>query len=111
MPLQAFVVNAFSERAFSGNPAAVVFLDSPRDDAWRLAAAIKFGHSETAFVEESRGAYALRWFTPKLEVPLCGHATLAAAHAKLLAPAILNGELPEQFAAFSSRRFDVRAHS
>jgi predicted PhzF superfamily epimerase YddE/YHI9 len=75
------VVDAFAEKAFTGNPAAVVFLDTPRDDAWRAAVAREFNLSETAFVERAGSAFRLRWFTPTVEVDLCGHATLAAAHA------------------------------
>ncbi len=77
----ACVVDAFAEKPFTGNPAAVVFLDGPRDDAWRAAVAREFNLSETAFVERDAGAFRLRWFTPAVEVDLCGHATLAAAHA------------------------------
>jgi predicted PhzF superfamily epimerase YddE/YHI9 len=75
------VVDAFAEKPFTGNPAAVVFLDEPRDDAWRAAVAREFNLSETAFVEAEGDAFRLRWFTPAVEVSLCGHATLAAAHA------------------------------
>ena len=81
MSLPVCVVDAFAERPFTGNPAAVVFLDSPRDDAWRADVAAEFNLSETAFVESEGEAFRLRWFTPAVEVPLCGHATLAAAHA------------------------------
>lgn len=81
MSLQAYGVDAFAEEAFSGNPAAVVFLDSPRDDAWRAAVAREFNLSETAFLEADGESFLLRWFTPTVEVPLCGHGTLAAAHA------------------------------
>ena len=81
MGLEVCVVDAFAEKPFTGNPAAVVFLDEPRDEAWRQCVAAEFNLSETAFVEPEGGAYRLRWFTPLVEVPLCGHATLAAAHA------------------------------
>ena len=81
MGLTVSVVDAFAEKPFTGNPAAVVFLDEPRDDAWRQSVAAEFNLSETAFVEPEKDAYRLRWFTPSLEVPLCGHGTLAAAHA------------------------------
>ena len=80
MSLPICVVDAFAEKPFTGNPAAVVFLDGPRDDAWRQAVAAEFNLSETAFVEARGDAFALRWFTPAVEVELCGHATLAAAH-------------------------------
>lgn len=81
MGLPVCVVDAFADKPFAGNPAAVVFLDAPRDDAWRQSVAAEFNLSETAFVESDGGAFKLRWFTPAVEVPLCGHATLAAAHA------------------------------
>lgn len=81
MGLPVWVVDAFADRPFSGNPAAVVLLDGPRDDAWRAAVAGEFNLSETAFVEAEGAAPRLRWFTPAVEVELCGHATLAAAHA------------------------------
>lgn len=78
-----FVVDAFTGRPFAGNPAAVVLLAAPREPDWMLAVAREMNLSETAFVvPRADGAeYDLRWFTPAVEVPLCGHATLAAAHA------------------------------
>ena len=81
MGLPVCVVDAFADKPFTGNPAAVVFLDGPRDDAWRQSGAAEFNLSETAFVEDAGGVFKLRWFTPSVEVALCGHATLAAAHA------------------------------
>lgn len=81
MGLPVCVVDAFAETPFTGNPAAVVFLDQPRDDAWRRSVAAEFNLSETAFVEKAPDGFGLRWFTPSVEVALCGHATLAAAHA------------------------------
>jgi predicted PhzF superfamily epimerase YddE/YHI9 len=81
MGLPVCVVDAFAETPFTGNPAAVVFLDQPRDDAWRRNVAGEFNLSETAFVEKAPDGFGLRWFTPSVEVALCGHATLAAAHA------------------------------
>lgn len=75
------LVDAFSERPFAGNPAAVCVLSEPRPDAWMQQLAFELGYSETAYVREAEGgAFSLRWFTPKVEVPLCGHATLASAH-------------------------------
>ncbi|MCR4294615.1 MAG: PhzF family phenazine biosynthesis protein [Elusimicrobia bacterium] len=79
--LPVCVVDAFADKPFTGNPAGVVFLDESRDDAWRQSVAAELNLSETAFVESEGGAFRLRWFTPTVEVPLCGHATLAAAHA------------------------------
>lgn len=75
------MVDAFADKPFTGNPAAVVVLDGPRDDAWRRDVAAEFNLSETAFLEPAGEAWKLRWFTPTVEVALCGHATLAAAHA------------------------------
>jgi predicted PhzF superfamily epimerase YddE/YHI9 len=79
------VIDAFTSRPFSGNPAAVLLLDHPFDDAWAQAVAAEFNLSETAFcrttAEDPDAAHELRWFTPIAEVALCGHATLATAHA------------------------------
>ena len=77
-------VDAFTDVAFAGNPAAIVLCDREPGDAWMHDLAREFGISETAFVRldarDGQGAYPLRWFTPAVEVDLCGHATLAAAH-------------------------------
>jgi PhzF family phenazine biosynthesis protein len=79
--VRAFVVDAFTDTAFAGNPAGVVLLDGPADQAWMQAVAAELRHSETAFVRpRPDGDYDLRWFTPSVEVELCGHATLASAH-------------------------------
>jgi PhzF family phenazine biosynthesis protein len=76
-----FIVDAFAEEPYAGNPAGVVFLDVPRDDRWRQEVAAELRHSETAFLEPAGpAAWKLRWFTPTTEVDLCGHATLASAH-------------------------------
>ncbi|MGW3128037.1 PhzF family phenazine biosynthesis protein [Streptomyces sp. NPDC001123] len=78
------IVDAFAERAFSGNPAGVVLLDSFPDDAWMQNVAMEVNHAETAFAhplpEGGDADWALRWFTPVTEVAMCGHATLATAH-------------------------------
>lgn len=76
-----FVVDAFADRPFSGNPAAVCLLEREAADDWLQAVAAEMNLSETAFLLRS-GAdrWQLRWFTPKVEVNLCGHATLASAH-------------------------------
>lgn len=74
-------MDAFADTAFRGNPAAVCFLTEDRDDAWMLAVAAEMNLSETAFLSRDGAAFRLRWFTPTVEVPLCGHATLASAHA------------------------------
>lgn len=75
------VVDAFADRPWAGNPAAVCILDGPVDEAWMKSVAREMNLSETAFLHrESESEYRLRWFTPKVEVDLCGHATLASAH-------------------------------
>jgi PhzF family phenazine biosynthesis protein len=73
-------VDAFTDVPFRGNPAAVCLLDAPRDAAWMQAVAAEMNLAETAFVWSENQAFGLRWFTPAVEVPLCGHATLASAH-------------------------------
>jgi PhzF family phenazine biosynthesis protein len=76
-------VDAFTERPFSGNPAAVVLLDEAPSDTWLAAVARETNVSDTGFVireEMSDADFRLRWFTPTVEVDLCGHATLASAH-------------------------------
>lgn len=80
MPLPLFHVDAFTNRPFAGNPAAVCLLSHWPDDAWLQAVAGEMNLSETAFVSRRDDGYDLRWFTPKVEVDLCGHATLASAH-------------------------------
>ncbi|HEU4408565.1 MAG TPA: PhzF family phenazine biosynthesis protein [Polyangiaceae bacterium] len=79
MPAVPFYqVDAFSERPFGGNPAAVCVLEAFPDDRTMAAVAAENNLSETAFVVRQGGDYALRWFTPAVEVDLCGHATLAS---------------------------------
>jgi PhzF family phenazine biosynthesis protein len=75
------VVDSFTDVPFTGNPAAVCVLPHPTTDAWMQAVAREVNLSETAFlVRRADGDHDLRWFTPTVEVDLCGHATLAAAH-------------------------------
>jgi PhzF family phenazine biosynthesis protein len=77
-----FVIDAFAAKPFSGNPAAVVPLVAPLDDPALQSIANEFNLAETAFPRRLEdGRFELRWFTPACEVVLCGHATLAAAHA------------------------------
>ncbi|MEV7470972.1 PhzF family phenazine biosynthesis protein [Streptomyces kronopolitis] len=79
--MRAYIVDAFTDRPFSGNPAGVCLLDGPADAAWMQRVAAELNLSETAFVHPAgEQAYGLRWFTPTVEVDLCGHATLATAH-------------------------------
>ncbi|MYS10028.1 PhzF family phenazine biosynthesis isomerase [Streptomyces sp. SID6041] len=78
------IVDAFTDRPFSGNPAGVLLLDSFPDDAWLQRVAAEVNLSETAFAHPlpagGEADWALRWFTPTTEVDMCGHATLATAH-------------------------------
>lgn len=78
--LRYFIVDAFTDRPFSGNPAAVVPLPEWREDGWLQSVAMEMNLSETAFLVKDAIGWRLRWFTPKVEVALCGHATLASAH-------------------------------
>lgn len=75
-----FTVDAFTDRAFGGNPAAVCLLESAPSDEWMQQLAAEMNLSETAYLYPEGRALRLRWFTPAVEVDLCGHATLAAAH-------------------------------
>ena len=81
MGIPLLQIDAFTDRAFRGNPAAVCLLDGPADAGWMQAVAREMNLSETAFLHPAADAYRLRWFTPTAEVDLCGHATLASAHA------------------------------
>lgn len=73
------VVDAFTDRPYSGNPAAVCILSKPADETWMKSLAAEMNLSETAFLHPIEGGYSLRWLTPTVEVKLCGHATLASA--------------------------------
>lgn len=75
-----FTVDAFTDKKFSGNPAAVCLLEENKDDGWLLNVAAEMNLSETAFLKKADDGFSLRWFTPKTEVELCGHATLASSH-------------------------------
>lgn len=80
------VVDAFTDTAFKGNPAAVCLLEEEKDDKWLQSVAAEFNLSETCYLipliepANTNPRFGLRWFTPVDEVDLCGHATLAAAH-------------------------------
>jgi PhzF family phenazine biosynthesis protein len=80
MPLPLFHVDAFTDRPFAGNPAAVCLLHSWKEKRWLQAVAREMNLSETAFLVKQPDHFDLRWFTPTVEVDLCGHATLASAH-------------------------------
>jgi len=80
MAVPVFSVDAFSDAPFTGNPAAVCLLDRPRPEEWLRNVAREMYLSETAFLLPAGDGFSLRWFTPAVEVDLCGHATLASAH-------------------------------
>lgn len=88
MPFPIYIVDAFAERPFQGNPAAICPLEQPADPVWMQHIAAEMNLSETAFIVSAvectdggaGGGFSLRWFTPTIEVDLCGHATLASAH-------------------------------
>jgi PhzF family phenazine biosynthesis protein len=81
MGMKIVQVDAFTGLPFKGNPAAVCVLPEPREPAWMQDVAREMNLSETAFLLRQEGGFDLRWFTPSVEVDLCGHATLASAHA------------------------------
>ncbi|KAI5574617.1 hypothetical protein BDE02_10G156400 [Populus trichocarpa] len=97
-----FVVDAFTDSAFKGNPAAVCFLESEKDEKWLQAVAAEFNISETCYLTPittdvavtSNPRFRLRWFTPVAEVKLCGHATLAASHT-LFSNGLVNSDIIE----------------
>jgi PhzF family phenazine biosynthesis protein len=113
MGLPIVQVDAFTDRPFAGNPAAICLLDGPADDHWMQAVAAELNQPETAFLEAlpAEGGLAgdaadgptwrLRWFTPVCEVELCGHATLAAAHHLLTDLGVDPGGAPLRFVTLS----------
>jgi PhzF family phenazine biosynthesis protein len=105
MPFRITQVDAFTDRPFSGNPAAVCVVAEPPQERWMQEVAREMNLSETAFVLPHEEGYDLRWFTPTTEVDLCGHATLAAAHVLWQ-----EGHLEEGAAArFHTRSGELRA--
>jgi PhzF family phenazine biosynthesis protein len=80
MGQEIFQVDAFTDKPFAGNPAAVCILPEAADDQWMQHLANEMNLSETAFLVQQGDGFNLRWFTPMVEVELCGHATLASAH-------------------------------
>ena len=80
MGVPLYQIDAFADAAFQGNPAAVCILSEPADGFWMQQVASEMNLSETAFLCARESGYDLRWFTPAVEVDLCGHATLASAH-------------------------------
>lgn len=94
--MKIFQVDSFTDRPFKGNPAGVCLLEKEQADAWMQNIAMEMNLSETAFLLKNQGRFNLRWFTPKTEVQLCGHATLASAHI-LWEERILDGKEPAKF--------------
>jgi PhzF family phenazine biosynthesis protein len=80
MAIPLYQIDAFSSQPFRGNPAGVCLLETSKPDQWMQAVASEMNLSETAFLLPEQDGYRLRWFTPAVEVDLCGHATLASAH-------------------------------
>lgn len=77
--MRQYIVDAFTNEIFRGNPAAVCVMDQWPEEAWMMQVAAENNLSETAFIVKEDAGYRLRWFTPGTEVELCGHATLASA--------------------------------
>jgi PhzF family phenazine biosynthesis protein len=80
MTIPIFQVDAFTQKAFGGNPAAICILDAWLSDELLQKIALENNLSETAYLVKTQQGYDLRWFTPEIEVDLCGHATLASAY-------------------------------
>lgn len=78
--MKIFKVDAFTDKPFMGNPAAVCLMPMPKNELWMQSIAQEMNVSETAFIHPTKDGYNMRWFTPVTEVELCGHATLAGAH-------------------------------
>ncbi len=108
MPLRIYQIDAFTDRPFAGNPAAVCLLQAFPEDDWMQQLAREMNLSETAFVVRRADDFDLRWFTPNNEVDLCGHATLASAHLLWEIGALA----PERAAVFHTRsgRLTARRH-
>lgn len=100
MKEQIFQVDAFTNRPFAGNPAGVVLVAYEKSDDWMRSFAREMNLSETAFLLKAGDGYHLRWFTPKVEVSLCDHATLASAHV-LFSEAMVSGNATILFSSAS----------
>ncbi|MDC7218940.1 MAG: PhzF family phenazine biosynthesis protein [Spirochaetales bacterium] len=94
-----FQVDSFTSEPFKGNPAGVVFLQGHETEEWMQNMAGEMNLSETAFLLPREGGYAIRFFTPTTEVPLCGHATLASAHILYEQQVVKEGDRLNFFAA------------
>jgi PhzF family phenazine biosynthesis protein len=96
MPIAITQVDAFTDRPFAGNPAAVCILRDAPSEEWMQNVAREVNLAETAFLQPREDGYDLRWFTPAVEVDLCGHATLASAHV-LWETGVLDTATPARF--------------
>lgn len=110
MAQEIFQVDAFTDRPFAGNPAAVCVLPEAADEQWMQHLANEMNLSETAFLVKQDDGYNLRWFTPLVEVDLCGHATLASAHI-LWEQGFLSPDSPARFHTRSGLLSAVRKDS
>ena len=106
MAVPIYQVDAFTSEPFRGNPAAVCLLDEEQPRAWLQSVASEMNLSETAFIIPREGAFDLRWFTPTVELPLCGHATLASAHVLWETQTLP----PDEDAIFKTLSGELRAH-
>lgn len=100
MPYPFAVVDAFTDQPFSGNPAGVYVLDAPQSAEWMGRVAREMNQAETAFLVREGAGFRLRWFSPTVEVPLCGHGTLASAHT-LWERGIVAADAPIEFYTLS----------
>lgn len=96
MSIPFFQIDAFTNKPFGGNSAAVCLLPTPGEEKWMQNVAAEMNLSETAFLHPQKEGYSLRWFTPTTEVDLCGHATLAATQA-LFEQGLMRDQEPVQF--------------
>jgi PhzF family phenazine biosynthesis protein len=98
MEIPFLQIDAFTSEPFKGNPAAICLLDRPGEPDWMQKVAMEMNLSNTAFIgPRADGGFDLRWFTPAIEVPLCGHATLASAHALWETGRLAPGEVARFF--------------
>jgi PhzF family phenazine biosynthesis protein len=102
MSIPIALVDAFTSKPFAGNPAAVCLLEQAMPDDWMQSVAMEMNQAETAFLIKEEDQYRLRWFTPAVEVDLCGHATLASAK-YLYTEGLADPKLPIFFETRSGR--------
>lgn len=100
--MRLYQADSFTTTPFAGNPAAVCLLDEAADETWMRQVAAEMNLSETAFLHPIGDAWSLRWFTPAVEVKLCGHATLASAHI-MWSEGIVPNDRPLHFDTLSGR--------